>query len=84
MSKISARCDHADAVVGEIITLVSRCTQVPEEDIRGRRRTAQIAYARQKTMAVARLRGLHYAQIGRALDRDHSTVIQACKKLGVA
>lgn len=53
-------------------------TGVPVDLIRGDRRTAKIARARQTFMRDAHEAGKSYSAIGRFLGRDHSTVIHAC------
>ena len=65
----------------QIIRLASRLAGVPEVVLLGPRRTRNLAWARQRVMFVTRkLRpDLSLPQIGRALRRDHTTVIHAIR-----
>lgn len=61
--------------VRQIVEAVAAQHGVKPQDILGPDRTHYVAMARQEVMYHARLAGLSLAQIGRALGRDHSTVL---------
>ncbi len=65
----------------DILYAVARRIGVPPEQIRGKRRTKQVALARQIAMYLARkLTGSSLQHIGQFFGgRDHSTVVHACK-----
>lgn len=65
-----------------IIARVAEHFHVRPSDIKGNRRPANIAHPRQIAMFLTRrLTGLSFPEIGRAFERDNSTVQYACKKL---
>ncbi len=65
---------HRSTVL-KIVDAVSEATGIPSKHILSKIRTAPVARARQIVMYEARKAGLSYPQIGRALGRDHSTVV---------
>lgn len=68
--------------VAEILELVSRETGVSLLDLRSHRRSRQCARPRQLAMWLVRHTTLlTFPQIGRALDRDHTTVMHAIHKI---
>lgn len=71
------------ATIKDIVKIASEEYDVSEEAIMSKRRTAQIALARQVAMYFTReLGGLSLSQIGaRFGGRDHSTVLHACQKI---
>lgn len=65
----------------QIIEATARRFGVTAEDIRGRGRSKHLALSRQVAMwATRQVMGhrLSSVEIGRAFDRDHSTVLQSC------
>jgi len=65
-----------------IIARVADHFHVRPADIKGNRRPANIAHPRQIAMFLTRrITGLSFPEIGRAFERDNSTVQYACKKL---
>ena len=70
------------AKVEEIITATSKITGVAMRDIMSRRRDPKIIYARHIAMFLAHeLTNLSYVSIGKAMDRDHTSIMYAIKKL---
>jgi chromosomal replication initiator protein len=68
--------------VDVIIQRVAEHYHIRPSDIRGDRRPANIAHPRQLAMHLARtVARLSFPEIGRAFDRDNSTVQYACKKI---
>jgi chromosomal replication initiator protein len=69
--------------VEDILQVVTRHFGVTVEQLRGKRRTAQIVEARQVAMALCReLTNLSLSEIGaRFGKRDHTTVLYACDKI---
>ncbi|MBM3190174.1 MAG: chromosomal replication initiator protein DnaA, partial [Chloroflexi bacterium] len=69
--------------LAEIIAIVAGHFGLTPEDLTGRRRTQDIALARQVAMYLAReLTEESYPQIGKALGgRDHTTVLHGCDKI---
>ena len=61
-----------------IITAVAKALRVTVEQIKSRRKTQHVAFARQVAMYLAReMTDLSFPEIGAAFGRDHSTVIHA-------
>jgi hypothetical protein len=67
------------SIVHEVVVSVSAETGVGIRDIYGNRRGQMIAHARQLAMYIAARGGVSIAAIGRALNRDHSTVSHGIK-----
>lgn len=65
---------------------LSLCASVATEhgftldELRGRRRTASLAMARNHLYAACRARGLSLPEIGRLTDRDHTTVMSGLRR----
>ncbi|MBM3286493.1 MAG: chromosomal replication initiator protein DnaA [Candidatus Eisenbacteria bacterium] len=70
--------------VTTIQRVVSKCFDVTVESLRGKRRTSQVALARQVAMYTTKqLTGLTLVEIGKRFgNRDHSTVIHALNRVG--
>jgi len=70
--------------IAEIQRVVASHFELPVESLRGRRRTSGVALARQVAMFVTKqLTTLTLVEIGRRFgNRDHSTVLYACAKVG--
>lgn len=68
------------AFLGDIIDRVSQEFKVHRRDILGRAKYNFILPARFGLCKILRERGLSYSQIGRVLDRDHTTVIYAVRR----
>lgn len=66
--------------VKEIALAVCAETSIPISAIYGRNRKANVAEARWIIMRIAYDQGMSYEQIGRALNRDHTTVIYGIKQ----
>jgi chromosomal replication initiator protein len=75
--------EPANPTIEEIQEATAQAFGVPAESLRGKRRTSQIATARQVAMYLCRRLTSHtYIEIGKAFGhRDHSTVIHACGKV---
>jgi len=74
---------QGEAQIEAIIRAVCRRFCVDRNDLIGNRRHKTIAEARQIGMYIARrLTPMSLPEIGRAFRRDHTTVMQACRKLG--
>lgn len=67
------------ARIADIIHHATVLSNVTAEDLRGLRRHRGIARVRQAVCLVANEHGHPYAEIGRRLGRDHSTVIHAVR-----
>jgi chromosomal replication initiator protein len=69
--------------IGDIVSVVSLYYELSTDDIMGRRRTRDIAMARQVVMYLAReLTSMSLPQIGQALGgRDHTTVMHGYDKI---
>lgn len=65
-----------------ILKEVSETTSVSTEDLLSRKRTANVAFARQTCMYLGRVLTKHsLVEIGRFFERDHGTVIHAVRKV---
>lgn len=68
--------------IEKIISEVARTYDVSENDILSRRRTAELAQARQIAMYIAReTTELSYKAIGEAFGKDHTTVLYTVNKI---
>ena len=68
--------------IEKIIEEVSRSYDVSENDILSRRRTAELAHARQVAMYIAReTTELPYQAIGEAFNKDHTTVLYNVRQI---
>ncbi|MBO4343741.1 MAG: chromosomal replication initiator protein DnaA [Clostridia bacterium] len=66
----------------KIITYVSQKTGIAPEEIVGKRKTNEIAMARQVSIYLLReLTEMSYENVGKVFNRDHSTVVSAVKKI---
>ncbi len=79
-------CVHAgpclcEADAWEVLDGVAGFYGLTRQALLSRRRTAEVAQARQITMLLLRERGLSYAQVGRLLGRDHATVLHGCARI---
>ncbi len=69
-----------EATIDRIIETVSKKYGIPVEDIRGTKRTREIANARHISIYLIRkLTNLSLPQIGKMLKRDHATVMSSLK-----
>jgi len=66
-------------IILAIIDEVGAETGFSPAQIRGRGRQAALAEARQMVMYIAHNQGLSSAEIGRAMRRDHTTVLHGIK-----
>jgi hypothetical protein len=64
-------------LIGELIEAIAKAFKVTAEDILGPCRAGVIKSARIVVCKVLHLRGQSYPQIGRRINRDHSSVINA-------
>ena len=64
-----------------IIRDASVLTGIPVPDIIGHKRTKEFVRVRQAVMWEARRQGYSLPQIGRALNRDHTTVIHGLRQV---
>lgn len=70
--------DHAR--MREVIADVARRTDVTVKDIKSRDRTARVVLARDLACFIGFERGITLSQMGRALNRDHSTIASAVER----
>lgn len=66
------------------IRAIERLTGVSQELMRGPSRAAPIVAARWMAIAALRARGWSLPRIGRELNRDHTTVLYALRRMGQA
>lgn len=65
----------------DITRLVSLHTGVSVDDILSVRRTRKIAHARMAVCYIARNQGMSFPQIGKRMNRDHTTIIYAYEQV---
>jgi chromosomal replication initiation ATPase DnaA len=70
-----------DRPLEEILDVAARSLGFSLEQLRSRDRHESVVTARKMVMAEGRATGFTYAAIGRALDRDHTTVISDVRSL---
>lgn len=66
--------------IRDIVQAVALETGISASDIMGRGKTSTVCEARFRVYAEANDAGLSYARIGRAMGRDHSTVMAGAKR----
>ena len=64
----------------EIVKEAERLFKVHRRDILGSSRYGFVVQVRHAVFLALRLRGNSFPQVGRYLDRDHSTIIYGCRK----
>lgn len=64
-----------------VTTICARHFDVTIDDILGTCRVTEIVNARSLTCFLLRSAGTTYAEIGRQLERDHSTIIHSCRRV---
>lgn len=70
------------AQINRIVLQVSKATGVKPNEIMGQSRTRHVVRARFAAMVITRdYLGLSYPAIGRAFNRDHTSVINAMRKV---
>ena len=68
--------------VDKIIDEVSRTYSISKSDIFSKRKTSEIAYARQISMYIVHeLTQLSYTSIGKSFNKDHTTVLYTINKI---
>ncbi len=78
----TAEADPIKVEVETIIEVVSEHFKMPVADILGKKRNKEIVQPRQIAMYLAReMGGMSYPDIGRAFDRDYTTVIHSYEKV---
>lgn len=70
---------HNDRVKSIALAVCAECA-LPISAVYGQSRKQPIVAARQLIMYLARQDGMPYEAIGRALNKDHATVIEAVKR----
>lgn len=82
LSDLLSGNEPLSVTIDKIFHTVSEALGIPVHEIKGRRRTQEIAAARHAcTYLLKKLTDLSLIDIGRALDRDHATVINSIKKM---
>jgi chromosomal replication initiator protein len=61
-----------------IVCLVADRYGFTKRELLGRRRTVKHIWPRHTAMALCRLLGLTYQDVGKVFNRDHGTIIHAC------
>jgi chromosomal replication initiator protein len=66
-------------VLWQIADEVAALARISADELFGRSRRRKIARARQFAMWAARQHGMSFSEIGSFFDRDHTTVMHACR-----
>ena len=70
--------EPANVTVEKVLSIVSRKFNVSIEELKGRKRTKEIAFARHVTIyTIRKITDMSLTAIGKVFDRDHSTVMSA-------
>ena len=64
-----------------IVRLVCDVYRVTPEQLLGRNRWQPLGEARQVAMTIVRKRGASFHEAGRMFDRDHGTILHACRNI---
>jgi len=82
LADILSGTEPVNVTVEKIISLVAQRFAVSQEELKSRKRTKEIAFARNIAMYIIReVTELSTPQIGRIFDRDHTTVISATNSI---
>jgi chromosomal replication initiator protein len=65
----------------EAIRTVSAATGIPPSVVLSPTRTAHVARARHVAMAICRAKGMSLSEIGRAFNRDHTSVLNGLRRV---
>lgn len=85
ISDILSGNEPVDVTVERIISIVSRRLNIPVEDIRAKRRTANVVNARHICIYMIRqLTDVSFNTLGEIFDRDHATIMAAFRKVDSA
>ena len=85
ISDILSGNEPVDVTVDRIITLVSKRLNIPVEDIRAKRRTANVVNARHICIYMIRqLSDVSFNTLGEIFERDHATIMAAFRKVEAA
>lgn len=68
-------------IVADIVGATAELLDVPSAAIRGRRRPAKIVRARFVVYWLGWWSGISYSELGRILDRDHSTILSGVRRM---
>ena len=78
----TAQAEPVKVEVGTIIEVVADHFKIPVSDLLGKKRNKEIVVPRQIAMFLAReMANMSYPDIGRAFDRDYTTVIHSFEKV---
>jgi len=78
----TAEAEPVKVSVQTIIDVVADHLRIPVADLLGKKRNKEIVVPRQIAMYLAReMAGMSYPDIGRAFDRDYTTVIHSYEKI---
>ena len=67
-------------ILFEELAFIQRDFPVTSADVLGRSRSRTVVRARQALYRRLRARGLSYPEVGKLVDRDHTTVLAACRQ----
>lgn len=81
LARVRRARDGGARYVAKIRGVVADLYGIEPSDIAGPRRHARLVIPRSIAMQLAREHGLSLPQIGRAFNRDHTTVLHACRKI---
>ena len=82
ISDILSGNEPVDVTVDRIITIVSKRLNIPVEDIRAKRRTANVVNARHICIYMIRqMTDVSFNTLGEIFDRDHATIMAAFRKV---
>ena len=74
-----ALTEARSGIVADIVSAVSMETGIKPQAIYSNSRRQRVAFARQLVMYVAHRHGVSHSAIGRALGRDHSTIMHGIR-----
>ena len=82
LADILSGTEPVNVTVEKIISLVAQRFAVSQEELKGRKRTKEIAFARNIAIYIVReTTDLSLPKIGEIFDRDHTTIISATKSI---
>lgn len=80
MGRCQAIAEIGIGLIKPIVNAVADATSIPPHVIYGRKKTKNINEARQLVYFLAHRSGMSLSDIGRAMHRDHSTIIHGVQR----
>ena len=83
LADILSGTEPINVTVEKVLSLISQTFSVPQDELKGRKRTKEIAFARNVAIYIIRkITDLSQPKIGKIFGRDHATIHSAINSIG--